>query len=133
MWLSTFRLKATRPTNKFTQKRIGPFKILQMVTLLAAKLELPEKYSRIHHTVSITQLEPAIASSIPGRHQAAPEPIEIKGEDQYEVKEILNVKKVDERRSSGWSTGRATPTPQATSGNHYKTSTMPGTLLPSST
>ncbi len=98
VWLSTFRVQLKRPTQKLSQKRIGPFKILKMFTPLAARLELPLEYSRIHPVINVTRLEPARPSSIPGRQQPPPPPLEIDGEEQYEVQEVVSVRKVGRNR-----------------------------------
>jgi len=44
----------------------------------------------IHPVFHVSLLEPYYTSNIPGRHQAPPPPIEIEGENEYEVNTILD-------------------------------------------
>jgi hypothetical protein len=52
---------------------------------------------QIHPVFHISQLEPGTRNSIPGREQPPPPPIDIDGELEFEIAEILD-SKVDRRR-----------------------------------
>ena len=51
----------------------------------------------VHPVFHVSQLEPAIPNTIPNRVQPPPPPIEIEGEPEYEIAEILD-SKIDRRR-----------------------------------
>jgi hypothetical protein len=51
----------------------------------------------VHPVFHVSQLEPAIPNSIPNRVQSPPPPIEIDGEPEFEIAEILDAK-LDRRR-----------------------------------
>src|ERR1700746_2039207 len=46
----------------------------------------------VHPVFHVSQLEPAILNTIPNRVQPPPLPIEIEGEPEYEIAEILDSK-----------------------------------------
>ena len=86
--LSTRNLKLKGNTGTFKPKHVGLFPILGMVGDNACKLEMP-KSMKIHPVVIVNQVK-----KYHGTLQRPP-PIEIDGEGENEVKEIL-----DHRRSS---------------------------------
>ncbi len=45
---------------------------------------------KIHNVFHVSLLQPFIASSVPGRLQPAPPPVEIAGEPFYSVNEVLD-------------------------------------------
>jgi hypothetical protein len=93
VWLTRRNIKTTRPSQKLDVKRLGPFKILKVIgeSKLAYKLELP-KHMRIHPVFHVSLLEPYHANILPGREQPEPPPEEIEGEEEWEVKEVLDSK-----------------------------------------
>jgi hypothetical protein len=46
----------------------------------------------VHPIFHVSMLEPATPNSIPNRNQPLPPPVEIDGEPEYEISEILNSK-----------------------------------------
>jgi transposase InsO family protein len=90
--LSTKNIRTTRPTKKFAERRLGPFKIAQVISPLAMKLDLPKDLSAIHPVFHVSLLEPAPSDNIRGRRQPPPDPVEILDELQWEVKSILDSK-----------------------------------------
>ena len=85
--LSTRNLKLKGKTGTFKPKYVGPFPILRMVGDNACELELPEAM-KIHPVVNVSQVKKYHGSL------QRPPPIEIDGEEEYEVEDIL-----DHRRS----------------------------------
>ena len=75
------------PLCTFKPKYVGPFPILRMVGDNACELELPEAM-KIHPVVNVSQVKKYHGSL------QRPPPIEIDGEEEYEVEDIL-----DHRRS----------------------------------
>ena len=60
-------------------------------------LRLPESMRAVHPIYHVSMLEPAPSSAIPNRTDDPPPPIEIEGEVEYEIAEILDTK-LDRRR-----------------------------------
>jgi hypothetical protein len=95
VWLSAKHIKTTRPTKKLDHRFLGPFKILDKLSDHAFRLDLPSTM-KIHNVFHIQLLEPYIPNTIPNRTQSPPPPIEIEGEEEYEVEAILD-HKLDKR------------------------------------
>jgi hypothetical protein len=66
-------------------KRLGPFKIAKLVGLVACQLELPPQF-KIHNVFHVSLLEPYHENPIPERHQEPPVPVEIEGQEEFEVR-----------------------------------------------
>lgn len=60
-------------------------------------LQLPEQFNGVHPVYHISMLEPHVPSSIPGRVASLPPPVEINGDIEYEISEIVD-SKLDKRR-----------------------------------
>src|SRR5579875_774520 len=85
-------IRSTRPTQKFSKKYLGPFKVLSCPGTLSYKLQLPSYLSRIHPVFHVSQLEPVTPNPFPNRTQSPPPPIKVDGEEEFEVAEILDSK-----------------------------------------
>ncbi|KAJ9511238.1 hypothetical protein QJQ45_017169 [Haematococcus lacustris] len=85
--------RAEHATHKFTPRQHGPFKVLEVVTPVALKLEFPEVWKNIHPVVhhSYNLLHNDGSALFPTRNPAPPpDPDIIDGEAHYEVQEIRN-------------------------------------------
>ena len=60
-------------------------------------LRLPENLRSVHPVFHVSQLEPFAPGTIPNRTQPPPPPIEVDGEAEYEIAEVLD-SKIDRRR-----------------------------------
>ncbi len=85
-------IRSTRPTPKFSETYLGPFKVIERPGTLSYKLQLPKYLSLIHPVFHVSQLEPRTPNVIPGRIQDPEPPIIIEGEEEYDVAEILDSK-----------------------------------------
>ncbi|MBW0560863.1 hypothetical protein O181_100578 [Austropuccinia psidii MF-1] len=92
VWLSSKKIKSTRPTKKLSERWLGPFPILKKVSTHAYHLKLPSQWKSIHPVFHISLLEPVKTSTIPNRHQELPPPIIIEEEEEWEVSQILDSK-----------------------------------------
>jgi transposase InsO family protein len=91
--LSAKNIRMRKASKKLTDRYIGPFTILEAVGKNAYRLDLPKHY-RIHPTFHVSLLE-----RYRRREGAAtPEPIEIEGEEWWEVERILDEAKVHGKR-----------------------------------
>ena len=89
VWLLRRNLKTRRTSDKLDYRRLGPFLVTKQVNEVAYRLDLPTSM-KIHPVFHVSLLEPYKESTIPGRLQAPPPPIEIDGEEEFEVSEILD-------------------------------------------
>ena len=55
-------------------------------------LRLPDSMCAVHPIFHISQLEPAIPNTMPDRIQPPPPPVEVDGELEFEISEILDSK-----------------------------------------
>ena len=93
VWLNRKNIRTNRPSQKLDFKRLGPFPIEAIVgeSKIAYRLTLPHQM-RIHPVFHVSLLEPYHQSHLPGRQQPEPPPIEVEGQPEFEVKEILDSK-----------------------------------------
>ena len=89
VWLLRRNLKTHRPSDKLDYRRLGPFSIIKQINEVAYRLELPPSM-KIHPVFHVSLLEPYKHSTIPGRLQAPPPPIEVDGAEEFEVSDILD-------------------------------------------
>jgi hypothetical protein len=89
VWLNSENLGLGRPSKKLTDRRLRPYPILEIVSSHAIRLKLPSTM-RIHPVVNITWVTPYHAPTIEGQSTEEPPLIVIRGEEEYEVEEVLN-------------------------------------------
>ena len=89
VWFLPCNVHTTRPSKKLDYKKIGPFKILAKIGTSAYKLAFPLSM-KIHNTIHITLLEPYQDNRFPSQIQEPPPPIQIEGEDEHELDEIID-------------------------------------------
>lgn len=92
-WLSSRHISTTRPSPKLSHRWLGPFTITKKVSQSAYKLLLPESMKGIHPVFHVSVLRKFEEDEIEGRVQAPPEPVEIEGEDEWEVEAVLDKRK----------------------------------------
>src|SRR5580765_1410605 len=95
--LSTKNLKTLLPeqTKKLSKNFIGPFKIIEVISKVAYKLELPS-HMRVHNVFHISLLKEYIIDKMfTNRNDSRPDPeYNEKGEAEWEVERILNKRKI---------------------------------------
>jgi hypothetical protein len=92
--LDTADITFTTGSKKLLDKFIGPYKIIEVISATAYKLELPPRLSRLHPVFHVSKLRAALESnSFPGRVQMnRPAPELLDGEDAWYIEEIVGKK-----------------------------------------
>jgi len=91
IYLDASDIKTTRPSLKLSHRRLGPFEIECQVGPLAYRLKLPHGMRQLHPVFNVVKLSATPEDPILGRKlQAPPPPIVVDGEEEWEVKEILD-------------------------------------------
>jgi len=89
--LSTKDLKyqmVGRRTEKLTERFIGPYKIKKIISSNAVELKLPSTI-KIHLVVNVSKIHRYVGQ-VEGQRKEQPASVIIKGEEEWEVKRVLN-------------------------------------------
>jgi len=84
--------QSTRPSKRLSEKNLGPYTIIVQVGSLSFMLRLPDSMRAVHPVFHVSQLKPAIPNTIPDWIQPPPPPVEVDGELEFEIAEILDSK-----------------------------------------
>lgn len=98
VWLNAKNIRTLRPMKKLDWKNLGPFRIMEVVSPHAYRLELPRAIN-IHPVFHVSLLRPVATDSLPGQRQAPPPPVEVDGAEEFLVEDILDSRW--ERRGRG--------------------------------
>ena len=90
--------RTTRPSHKLSKKFLGPFEILAKAGSHSYTLRLPDTIRGVHPMFHVSMLEPAVPNEILNCVQSPPPPVDVQGELEYEIAEVLD-SKIDKRRS----------------------------------
>jgi len=82
----------TRPSKKLSEKNFGPYEIIAQPDSLSYTLRLLQSMCAIHPVYHVSMLNTAPSSNILNRTEDPPPPVEIEGEVEYEIGEILDTK-----------------------------------------
>src|SRR5258708_7470695 len=82
----------TRPLKKLSEKNLGLYEVIAIPSSHSFTLHLPQHFRSVHPVFHISQLELAEPDPFPQHTQPPPPPVEIDGDIEYEVSEILNSK-----------------------------------------
>jgi hypothetical protein len=97
VWLEGENLRINQPTAKLAPRQHGPFKIIQVMSAINYRLELPTQWS-IHPVFHINLLTPYKETIMHGPNFTRPAPELIDGEEEYSVKKILDSQHFGRRR-----------------------------------
>jgi hypothetical protein len=97
VWLEGKNLRINQPTAKLAPRRHGPFKIIQVMSTVNYRLELPTQWS-IHPVFHIDLLTPYKETIMHGPNFTRPAPELIDGEEEYSVEKILDSRHFGRRR-----------------------------------
>src|SRR5258708_5733054 len=82
----------TQLLKKLSEKNLGPYKVITIPRSHLFTLHLPDHFCSAHPIFHISQLEPVQPDPFPQCDQPPPPPVEINGNIEYEVSEILDSK-----------------------------------------
>jgi transposase InsO family protein len=88
VWLEGTHLRTTHPTHKLRAKRFGPFKVLEVLSPVTYRLELPASW-KIHNAFHAAVLHPYKETAIHGPNFPEPPPDLVKGQEEWEVDNVL--------------------------------------------
>jgi len=81
-----------RPSKKLMEWYVGPYTIEEVISSNAVKLRLPSSM-RIHPVVNISRIV-RYREQVKGQKKEEGKPVEVEGVEKWEVKKILNKKKI---------------------------------------
>jgi hypothetical protein len=90
VWLSAKDIQLKVPTRKLGDLQLGPYKVIERLGDLDYRLELPPSLSRLHPVFHVDKLSPWKGNDVNGILPPPPEPVELEGELEYEVQEIVD-------------------------------------------
>jgi hypothetical protein len=97
VWLEGKNLHINQPTARLVPRRHGPFKVIQVMSAVNYRLELPTQWS-IHPVFHIDLLTPYHETIMHGPNFTRPAPELIDGEEEYSVEKILDSQRFGRRR-----------------------------------
>src|SRR5260221_12168417 len=84
--------RTRQPSKKLLEKNLGPYNMIGKPGTHSVTLHLLRQFCSVHLVFHVSQLEPAQPNPFPLQQQPPPPPLQIDGESEYEVSEILDSK-----------------------------------------
>jgi len=133
VFLNTSDIYTTRPLQKLSHRRLGPFVVEWRIRSMAYCLRLPHGMKQLHPVFNIVKLTPAPNNPITGhKMEDYLPPIVIDGEAEWEVEEILDSRWHQRRfqylikwkgyscEHNSWESTSEVSTPELTAEFHHK-------------
>ena len=98
VFLDSRYVTTRRPSKKLDYKRQGPFEITAKISTHAYSLALPDTM-KIHNVFHVSRLTLDDNNPYPGQTIPPPPPVEVEGEDEYFIEDILDSRLVGRRNN----------------------------------
>ncbi|KNE95757.1 hypothetical protein PSTG_10973 [Puccinia striiformis f. sp. tritici PST-78] len=93
VWLSSKNISTTRPNAKLQHRWLGPFSIKKRISPSVYELILPLTMKGVRPTFHVSVLRRHNPDTITDRQNPDPIPVIVKGEEEWEVEEILDCRR----------------------------------------
>ena len=98
VYLDASDIQTTRPSQKLSHQRLGPFPIVNKVRNNTYHLQLPPSMSQLHPVFNVVKLSPTPEDPIPRQHPLPPPLLEIiDREEEWVMEEILDSKVINQK------------------------------------
>ncbi|MBW0505520.1 hypothetical protein O181_045235 [Austropuccinia psidii MF-1] len=92
VWLSSKNIKITRPTQKLSERWLGPFEVLKEIGSHEYHLKFPQQWKSFHPVFHVSLLEPVKKATIPNQNQLPPPPVIVEVQEEWKVAQVLDSK-----------------------------------------
>lgn len=92
VWVSTKNWITKQPSSKLDWKRAGPYEISKVLSPQVMKLKLPANIN-VRPTFHVSLLTPCAGDPLPGQREVEEPPMEVDGEQEWEVEMIWDSRK----------------------------------------
>ncbi len=87
VWLSGKNIRTKSPSKKLDHRFYGPYLVIERIGTQAYRLKLSQLVGSIHDVFHVSLLEPYVSDG--RRAPEPPPPIDVDGEEEYKLEEIL--------------------------------------------
>jgi hypothetical protein len=92
VWLEGRNIKTTHPTTKLREKCFGPFEVMEVISEVVYRLNLPLNW-KIHNVFHAALLHPCTQTGINKTKYEEPPPDVIEGHEEWEVEQIIKTRR----------------------------------------
>jgi transposase InsO family protein len=93
VWVDGRNWRTARPSRKLENKHHGPYRVIRTIGTHAYELDIPATIQK-HRTFPVSLLHAAAEDPLPGQVTPPPLPVIVEGEEEWEVEEILDSRRI---------------------------------------